>query len=1111
MAYKVTDFADIYTMVMEEMQLQSTDTTELNRIKRDINAIYLDEVCSFKRWMWLSGSTDVKQKAYYTAGTASVIPDDTTVTLSTAPSVTLGSFAGYQYASDTFDEIYTISSHTAGSTTVTLSSPYNGTLNTAMAFKIWTDTIAMPTDFREVVEVNHDYHTSPMTGMGLQEFRRTVARDPRAEGRPVCHVIYDYSDPTPLTGETETDRYRVMKVYPSLLDMATTIHVDYIREVAALDLDGDEPLMPVEDRMVLVYGALSRAWHRKRNPEASVQNWQLFQNKLTRMAGKIEDGFDKPQLTPDSAYMRDKRGPRLRSGIRGAGTTGGASYSAPTYLKNVTIEGASITNDVTVTTGVTIDGVDISVLSSDFDAHLADTSDAHDASAISVTPLGNLASTDAQSALEELQFDINTINTDLATKVTKVVSTDNAVVRFDGTSGEVQDSGVTIDDSDNLAVPGNAVVTGDVVAERLGTADHTLPSFTAPEVVLQSGDCAVVGSDSPTADVYVKSGTKTTGEGASGHVFVESGNQADATASNGSGWVFIKSGTSTAPNVASGSIQIQTGTSGGNTGHITLQTGTPTDLRGGIWFIDGTHGTSGKAWVSSTNTGRGNWATLGATGGGTGQATYATGDTIYSSATDTLSKLSGNTSLTKKYLAQTGNGTISAAPVWSQPAFTEISGTLGNTQGGTGQSTYATGDTLYSSAANTLSKLSGNTSVTKKFLSQTGDGANSAAPSWGQPAFTDITGTLGISQGGTGQTSQTNAFDALAPTTTKGDVIVSNGSDNIRLAVGTDGQVLTADSAQASGVKWAASASSPDESYQVSNLTLTAAVGASALTLAVKTKAGADASAGDPIKVGFRSATATTGDYTQRTITGALSLVVSSGSTLGHASATASFIYVYLIDNAGTLELAVSSSPFPDNSIQTSTAEGGSGAADSNSVLYSTTARTSKSVRLIGRMISTQTTAGTWAAVPSTIQLLPVTDDAIVARANSSSTTVTSSLATIVYSSKDFDSHNCYSTSTGKFTCLKTGFYRLHGQVLMASSGTVASDGLSIASRKNSADQGLVQERWDVANGSARTIEIDDLFSCTLGDTLEIRAQSAGTPAISASSTANFITVEYVK
>lgn len=66
--------------------------------------------------------------------------------------------------------------------------------------------------------------------------------------------------------------------------------------------------------------------------------------------------------------------------------------------------------------------------------------------------------------------------------------------------------------------------------------------------------------------------------------------------------------------------------------------------------------------------------------------------------------------------------------------------------------------------------------------------------------FTDVP----IAQGGTGQSSQTAAFDALGPGTTKGDVIIHNGSDHIRVAVGTNDHVLTADSGEASGVKWAA-------------------------------------------------------------------------------------------------------------------------------------------------------------------------------------------------------------------------------------------------------------------------------------------------------------------
>ena len=57
-----------------------------------------------------------------------------------------------------------------------------------------------------------------------------------------------------------------------------------------------------------------------------------------------------------------------------------------------------------------------------------------------------------------------------------------------------------------------------------------------------------------------------------------------------------------------------------------------------------------------------------------------------------------------------------------------------------------------------------------------------------------LTGAVAIANGGTGQTSATAAFDALAPTTTQGDMIYFNGTDNVRLAKGTAGQAIVMNS-----------------------------------------------------------------------------------------------------------------------------------------------------------------------------------------------------------------------------------------------------------------------------------------------------------------------------
>ena len=60
-------------------------------------------------------------------------------------------------------------------------------------------------------------------------------------------------------------------------------------------------------------------------------------------------------------------------------------------------------------------------------------------------------------------------------------------------------------------------------------------------------------------------------------------------------------------------------------------------------------------------------------------------------------------------------------------------------------------------------------------------------------------------------TSIENSLVDKSIVTTKGDLVVATGSATpARLGVGTNGQVLTADSTQSSGVKWAASPNSGD-------------------------------------------------------------------------------------------------------------------------------------------------------------------------------------------------------------------------------------------------------------------------------------------------------------
>lgn len=229
---------------------------------------------------------------------------------------------------------------------------------------------------------------------------------------------------------------------------------------------------------------------------------------------------------------------------------------------------------------------------------------------------------------------------------------------------------------------------------------------------------------------------------------------------------------------------------------------------------------------------------------------------------------------------------------------------------------------------------------------------------------------------------------------------------------------------------------SPPSSYKITNLGIAATVAASALTIAIKTDSGSDASASDKIEIGFRDATAGTGQFSTGEITGALSTVISSGSTAGQVSGAASYIYVYLINNAGTVEVAWARTTFDEGSIVTTTAEGGAGAADSASTIYSTTARTGVAVRLVGRLLNTQATAGTWATNPAEISLTPFSPLLVAARGvNTAGTSVANNTEQVmVYdATKSYDTHNALVASTGIFTAPEAGYYSCAWQFQLAS------------------------------------------------------------------------------
>lgn len=154
-------------------------------------------------------------------------------------------------------------------------------------------------------------------------------------------------------------------------------------------------------------------------------------------------------------------------------------------------------------------------------------------------------------------------------------------------------------------------------------------------------------------------------------------------------------------------------------------------------------------------------------------------------------------------------------------------------------------------------------------------------------------------------------------------------------------------------------------SGMIINMTVVPTVGSNALTLQLLAANGSELSEHNKGYVVF---SAPTGDTFQnfyvREVTYSQTIVVPSSATLGHTSGNNEFVYVYLIDNGMTAELAVSGARIAqDYGTQTTVAI--TSGSTSRSVMYSKAILTGAGFTPFLKIMSNQSSAGTWASVPT--------------------------------------------------------------------------------------------------------------------------------------------------
>lgn len=276
------------------------------------------------------------------------------------------------------------------------------------------------------------------------------------------------------------------------------------------------------------------------------------------------------------------------------------------------------------------------------------------------------------------------------------------------------------------------------------------------------------------------------------------------------------------------STAVQTNLTSASTAVQTVNTKTPTsgNLTIGLVDLSDTSGISGAtnnqvlAYNSTTTKWTPNTVSSttisDATSGAKGIVQLA-GDLAGTAAAPTLASttnvnsiISANTTVIGKLNATTAASTY--APIAS-PIFTGTV-TVPAPNNATDASTKSYVDSTVSSAV-TSGATPDATIGAKGKIQLAGDLAGTAAaPTVAKVNGTTITGTPAngnvlTATSTTAATWSTPAAGFADPTTTKGDIIIHDSTTTTRQAIGTDGQVLTVDSTQATGAKWTTPVSAP--------------------------------------------------------------------------------------------------------------------------------------------------------------------------------------------------------------------------------------------------------------------------------------------------------------
>lgn len=239
-------YLKIRQRIAEIIGVDSADTTSdsnatmVNKLKEWVNNRYR-ALAAKRSWSWLLKDAIIQTTTEITTGTVTATLASTTITFTNAPTP---SVVGWFIQFSDSNDWYEIATHTAATTTATLTAAYLGTTSSTLTFRLKKVYYVLPTDTGKILNLKQTRDDISLKYVPARKLDRLVTDRPRS-GEPEFYSI---------VGVDSSRQYKV-EFYPTP-SVAMNINARYYRVVAEMSSDSDVPIIPEAFHDFLVWDTL---------------------------------------------------------------------------------------------------------------------------------------------------------------------------------------------------------------------------------------------------------------------------------------------------------------------------------------------------------------------------------------------------------------------------------------------------------------------------------------------------------------------------------------------------------------------------------------------------------------------------------------------------------------------------------------------------------------------------------------------------------------------------------------------------------------------------------------------------------------------------------------